>query len=381
MLMELAYRLAVEESPFIQAIRKNVIVLITPVLEVDGRDMMVDTYNYRKANLGKNAPGLVFWGKYVAHDNNRDGLGMALALTRNQMKTFLEYHPAILHDLHESVPFLYTSTGTGPYNAWLDPITIDEWQLLAYHEIEEMTKRGVPGVWTHGFYDGWAPNYMFYVANGPNSIGAFFEKFGNGGADTIDRTVRAESTRDWVRSKPPMAPVKMSPRDNVTIHKSGSLVAMKFVANNKDRFLQNFYLKSKRSVANATNEGPVAYIIPASQSRPVEVADTVNLLRLMGVEVSQAGKEIAIKDQKFAAGSYVVRMDQPYSRMADMLLDTQYYNVNDPRPYDDTGWTLGPMRNIKTVRVTDRDILAQPMTMLTADAGVLCSINGSGVAG
>ena len=38
------------------------------------------------------------------------------------MKTFLEYHPHVLHDLHESVPFLYTSTGTGPYNAWLDPI-------------------------------------------------------------------------------------------------------------------------------------------------------------------------------------------------------------------------------------------------------------------
>src|SRR5215813_11327112 len=155
MLMELAYRLAVEDSPLIDAIRKNVIVMITPTLEVDGRDMMVDTYNYRKANPGKQAPNLLFWGKYVAHDNNRDGLGMALALSRNQMKTFLEYHPTILHDLHESVPFLYTSTGTGPYNAWLDPIVVDEWNLLAFHEIDEMTKRGVPGVWTHGFYDGW----------------------------------------------------------------------------------------------------------------------------------------------------------------------------------------------------------------------------------
>jgi hypothetical protein len=381
MLMELAYRLAVEESPFIQAIRKNVIVLITPVLEVDGRDMMVDVYNYRKANPGKNAPGLVFWGKYVAHDNNRDGLGMALALTRNQMKTFLEYHPAILHDLHESVPFLYTSTGTGPYNAWLDPITIDEWQLLAYHEIEEMTKRGVPGVWTHGFYDGWAPNYMFYVANGHNAIGRFYETFGNGGADTIDRTVRAESQRDWFRPNPPMARVKWSLRNNVNLQQSAILLAMNFVANNKDRFLQNFYLKSKRSVAKATNEGPAAYVIPANQSRPVEVADTVNLLRLMGVEVSQADKEIVVKDQKFAAGSYVVRMDQPYSRMADMLFDTQYYNVNDPRPYDDTGWTLGPLRNIKTVRITDSAILKQPMSLLTADARVRGSINGSGAVG
>src|SRR5688500_11876040 len=370
MLMELAYRLAVEESQFIQAIRKNVIVLITPVLEVDGRDRMVDIYNYRKANPGKNAPSLIYWGKYVAHDNNRDGLGMALALTRNMMKTFLEYHPAVLHDLHESVPFLYTSTGTGPYNAWLDPITIDEWQLLAYHEVEEMTKRGVPGVWTHGFYDGWAPNYMFYVANGHNAIGRFYETFGNGGADTIERTVTQQARRDWFRPNPPHSRVRWSLRNNVNMQQSGILLAMNFVANNKDRFLNNFYLKSRRAVAKATNEGPAAYIIPANQPRLVEAADMVNLLRLMGVEIHTANKEIAIKDQKYPAGSYVVRMDQPYSRMADMMMDTQYYNVNDPRPYDDTGWTLGALRNVKTVRVTDKAVLDAPLTLLTSDAKV-----------
>ena len=182
MLMELAYRLAVEDSPFIEAIRKNVIVMITPALEVDGRDRAVDQYYYRKAKPTKPVSPLLYWGRYVAHDNNRDGLGMALALSRNQMKTFIDYHPQILHDLHESVPFLYTSTGTGPYNAWLDPLVIDEWHVLAYHEIEQMTKRGVPGVWTHGFYDGWAPNYAFYMANGHNAIGRFYEIMGSNGA-------------------------------------------------------------------------------------------------------------------------------------------------------------------------------------------------------
>ena len=381
MLMELAYRLAVEETPFIQAIRKNVIVLITPVLEVDGRDRMVDVYNYRKANPGKNAPGLIYWGKYVAHDNNRDGLGMALALTRNMMKTFLEYHPAVLHDLHESVPFLYTSTGTGPYNAWLDPITVNEWQLLAHHEVEELTKRGVPGVWTHGFYDGWAPNYMFYVANGHNAIGRFYETFGNGGADTMDRTVNQQARRDWFRPNPPMPRVKWSLRNNVNMQQSGILLAMNFVANNKERFLQNFYLKGKRAVAKATNEGPAAYVVPGDQSRLVEAADMINLLRLMGVEVHTAAKEIVIKDQKYPAGSYVIRMDQPYSRMADMLMDTQYYNVNDPRPYDDTGWTLGALRNVKTVRITDKLILQSPMTLLTQDARVMGKVVGAGSAG
>ncbi|HEX8069413.1 MAG TPA: M14 family zinc carboxypeptidase [Pyrinomonadaceae bacterium] len=445
MLMELAYRLAVEDSPFYDAIRRNTIVLITPALEVDGRDRMVDVYNYRKANPGKNAPSLLYWGKYVAHDNNRDGLGMALALTRNMMKTFLEYHPTVLHDLHESVPFLYTSTGTGPYNAWLDPLVVDEWHLLAYHEIEEMTKRGVPGVWTHGFYDGWAPNYMFYVANGHNSIGRFYETFGNGGADTMDRTVTQQAQRDWFRPNPPQPRVKWSLRNNINMQQSAILLAMNFVANNRERFLNNFYIKSKRSVTKATNEGPAAYVVPGDTPRPVEAADMVNLLRLMGVEVHRATAEFTVNEprrpragqqaqggggeqgeqrggdagtalaaseqraqlpptpgggaqreqggaaqreqggagqaattRKFAAGSYIIRMDQPYSRMADMLLDTQYYNVNDPRPYDDTGWTLGALRNVETVRVPSKDVLGVPMQLLTTDARVQGRLVGGG---
>ncbi|HMX26582.1 MAG TPA: M14 family zinc carboxypeptidase, partial [Blastocatellia bacterium] len=381
MLMEMAYRLAVEESPFIQAIRKNVIVMITPTLEVDGRDMMVDLYNWRKANEGKRAPSLLYWGKYVAHDNNRDSMGMALALTRNQMATFLDFHPTVLHDLHESVPFLYTSTGTGPYNAWLDPLVVSEWQDLAYYEIEEMTKRGVPGVWTHGFYDGWAPNYMFYVANGHNSIGRFYETFGNGGADTQDRVVGAQSQRDWFRPNPPLPRVKWSIRNNINMQQSAILLAMNYVSHNKEKFLNNFYLKSKRSVAKAKTEGPAAWVLPGDDPRPNEAADLVNLLRMQGCEVHKADKEFETKEGKFPAGSYVVRMDQPYSRMADMLLDTQYYNVNDPRPYDDTGWTLGPLRNVKTVRVKDGKVLEAPMTLLNAPAKVTGSVAGSGKAG
>src|SRR5215471_19127141 len=377
MLMELAYRLAVEDSALIEAIRKNVIVLITPALEVDGRDRSVDVYNYRKANPNKQAPPLLYWGKYVAHDNNRDGLGMALALSRNQMKTFLEYHPVVLHDLHESVPFLYTSTGTGPYNAWLDPLVIDEWHGLAYHEIEEMTKRGVPGVWTHGFYDGWAPNYMFYVANGHNSIGRFYETFGGQGADTSVRNVGPQSSRDWFRPNPPLPWVKWSIRNNINMQQSAILFAMEYVAAQKDRFLNNFYIKSKRSIAKAANEGPYAWVIPGDTPRPVEAADTVNLLRLMGVEIQTATKDFSFKDQKFPAGSYIVRMDQPYSRMADMLFDTQYYNVNDPSPYDDTGWTLGALRNVKTVRVTEKNVLDVPMVLLTSDAKIRGKISGA----
>jgi hypothetical protein len=286
------------------------------------------------------------------------------------MATFLEYHPQVLHDLHESVPFMYISTGTGPYNAWLDPITIDEWHQMAYNEVGELTRRGVPGIWTHGFYDGWAPNYMFYVANGHNSIGRFYETYGNMVADTLDRTVGEDSQREWDRPNPPLPRFKWSLRNNINLQQSGLLLAMQYVSDNKNRLLYNFYLKGERSIKKPNNEGPAAYIIPGDTPRPNDAADLVNLLRRNGVEVQTADKELTVKDQKFPAGSYVVRMDQPYSRTADMLLDTQYYNVSDPPPYDDTGWTLGALHNVKTVRITDKSVLAAPMTLLTAAAQV-----------
>ena len=136
MLMELAYRLAVDESDNSRAIRSNVITLITPVTEVDGRDRMVDADKEARAlQLGPGGVPLIYWGKYTAHDNNRDGMVLSQKLTQNFMAGFLHWKPVVVHDLHESVPFLYTSTGTGPYNDEYDPIVVNEWHTLAYQEI------------------------------------------------------------------------------------------------------------------------------------------------------------------------------------------------------------------------------------------------------
>jgi len=370
MLMELVYRFAVDESDFFNSIRKQCVVLITPVLEVDGRDRFVDTYRYKKAHQDKKTLPLVYWGNYVGHDNNRDNIGLALTLTDNLLKTYFDWHPIIMHDLHESVPYLYTSTGTGPYNAWLDPITINEWQELAYAEISEMTKRGVPGVWTHGFFDGWSPSYAFYIAMFHNSTGRFYETFGGTGADTLVRNVGAQSKRAWYRPNPPLPAVKWSFRNNINLQQSALLFALKHVADNHSKFLKHFFLKSKRSLAKATTEGPAAWVIPADDKRPLAKADLVNLLRKHGLEIHTADKEFTINKEEYPASSYIIRMDQPYSRCADMLLDTQYYNPDDPQPYDDTGWTLGAHHNVDTVRIIDPKVLDVPMTLIQKDVNV-----------
>ncbi|HKW88961.1 MAG TPA: M14 family zinc carboxypeptidase [Candidatus Acidoferrales bacterium] len=414
MLMELAYRLAVEDSPQIEQTRKNVIVLITPVLEVDGRDREVDLYNWEKANPGKPAPSLIYWGHYVAHDNNRDAIGMALELSKIQMKTFLAWHPQVLHDLHESEPFLYISTGTGPYNAWLDPIVVSEWQEMAYNEVQKMTEFGVPGVWTFGFYDGWAPNYMFFVAQGHNSIGRFYETFGGRGADTGEQTVPAEATtRTWYRPNPPLAKINWSIRDNVNLQQSGLLIGLNYMAQRPEQFLQRFYDMSRRAVAKATTEGPAAWAILNDGKRPALAAHLARSLQEQGVEVDRLDGEFSVKTEKPAtaaggagarpesrremrgakeagehapeetkipAGSYIIRMDQPYSREADMLLDTQYYSIHDPAPYDDTGWTLGALEDVATLRLTDTGILKAPMTLVDGPARAKGDLQGAGKA-
>jgi Zinc carboxypeptidase len=380
MLMELAYRIAVDESPFVKTIRENAITLITPILEVDGRDKQVDVAMAKRKDPKANVPTrLVYWGKYVSHDDNRDNLGLALKLSQYIMKVFLDYHPQVMHDLHESVSHLYISTGTGPYNAWLDPIVIDEWNLLAYREVDELTKMGVPGVWTQGFYDGWAPNYAFYAANGHNSIGRFYETQGAGDGST--RVIAASPDRAWFRPNPPLRSALWSIRNNVNLQESGVLVGMNHVASLKDKFLENFYLKSRRSVAKARTEGPAAYVFPGDDPRPGQQARLLRQLQAQGVEVHRADKAFKVKEAEYPAGSYVVRMDQPYSRMADMMLDKQYFNVNDPRPYDDVGWTLGPLYNVKTVRVEDVAVLGAPMTLVKGDVaapgGVVRSAKGA----
>src|SRR6266404_4299071 len=135
-LMELAYRLAVDESPYVKSIRDGMVTLITPVVEVDGRNRMVNVYNWHLAHPNENWPSLMYWGHYVAHDNNRDAMGMSLKLTRNVMNVYLNWKPQVLHDLHESVPYLYDNTvGDGPYNAWVDPILTDEWQMIGWKNV------------------------------------------------------------------------------------------------------------------------------------------------------------------------------------------------------------------------------------------------------
>ena len=422
-LMELAYRLAVDDSPYVRYIRDHVVVIITPIVEVDGRDRQVDVYNWHLAHPGENWPPLVYWGHYVAHDNNRDAMGLTLKLTRNVLAAWLDAKAQVLHDLHESVPYLYDNTvGDGPYNAWLDPIVTNEWQMLGWNNVQEMTRFGMPGVFTHGVFDTWSPGYLMFLAATHNGVSRLYETFGNAGADTIERTLQpSEYSRTWYRQNPPLPKVKWSQRDNNNYQQTGLLVSLHYVAANRAEFLRNFYLKSKRSVEKPRAEGPAAYVFPADDPRPRRAGGAAPAAAAAGVrgpprdrrlhdrrlvaeeaqergrqggredgggkEKAAAARKTDAKEEKpapqtraFPAGSYLVRMDQPYSRIADAMLDYQYWSPDDPQksPYDDTGWTFGELYGVEVRRATDPKVLATAMEPVTGPVSAPGGVKGDG---
>lgn len=370
MLMELAYRLAVEDSELVRGIRDNVIVSITPVAEPDGRDRWVDWYYRHKVDETDerdNSGGPPYWGKYVFHDNNRD-INYSQVTMKNLLDWYLEWHPPVMHDLHESVPFLYTFSGQAPQNASIDPIVYGEQPWYANFEMAQMIKYGMPGVWTHAFVDMWSPGYLAFMSSNHNGLVRMYETFGNAGATTMKRRVEPRpgeggpgggmnaTTREWYRPLPPYKEVLWSMRNNTNYMQTAVLSALQLTAAFPKVVLENFYRKSRNSIESGRNEAPFAFVIPPHRD-PTRVALLVNLLRVQGIEVGRAGSEIKLKDASYPAGSYVVKRDQPYGRLAKILLEKQRFPDPGLRTYDDTGWTMGLMLHAEVKEVADKAIL------------------------
>src|SRR5436305_3762194 len=243
-----------------------------------------------------------------------------------------------------------------------------------------------------------------------NGVARPYLSLGKGGAHREPREIDASrASRTWYRQDPPYRTVSWSQRNNNNYEETGLLVSLAFVAENRELLLRNFWEKSKRSIAKPEREGPAAYVLPAGDRRPGAQAELLRVLQLQHVEISRAdkaftvtvpsetkaseksaeksadksagkGAEKAPATRTFPAGSYVVRMDQPFSRAADALLDRQYWSPDDPqkRPYDDTGWCFPALFDAEAVRITDRQVLAAPMGRVEAPVRLRGGVTGSG---
>ena len=415
MLMELAYRLATEDSPLIKQIRDDVIVSITPVADPDGRDRNVDWYYKYGINEVEGRPtgaGVPYWGKYVFHDDNRD-INYSQVEMKALLDWYLQWHPPIMHDLHQAQTLLYTFSGQAPQNPNLDPILYGELPAMANFEMSQMTKYGMPGVWTHGFVDMWSPGYLAFMSSNHNGMIRMYEIQGFSGANTQkmrlgnpngsgangvggspaagsgrsgagtnsapgagpagpgipDAAAAAagrgnQATRDWFRPLPATGEFDWSLRNNTNYGETGVLTALQYTSQFPKIILENFYVKSRNSVETGRKETVAGYVIPARQRDMTRVERIVNLLRLQGIEIGRATSEVKLSEGTFPAGSFVIKRDQPYSRLAKTLLEKQVYPDPNLRTYDDASWTMGLMSHTEVREITDKkifDVVVEPV--------------------
>jgi hypothetical protein len=378
MLMELAYRLAVEDSPLVRQIRDNVIVSITPVAEPDGRDRYVDwyyRYNVDVTEQRDRVPGPPYWGKYVFHDNNRD-INYSQITMRTLLDWYLEWHPPIMHELHESASYMYTFSGQAPQNPTLDPILYGELPWFSNFEMAQMTKYGMPGVWTHAFVDMWSPAYLGFMASNHNGMLRMYETQGVGGATPMRLRLGGAggggeeggpfggggvTSRQWYRPLPPYPDVMWSMRNNTNYMQTGILTALQLTSAFPGVVLENFYLKSRNSIESGKKDPPHGYVIPAGQRDLTRVAWLVNILRVQGIEVGRTTSEVKLAEATFPPGSFVIKRDQPYGRLAKILLERQDYPDPALRTYDDSGWTMGLLAHVEVKAIADKAVLDVPV--------------------
>ncbi len=381
--MELAYRLAVSEEPYIRAIRDNVIVSITGATDVDGRDRYVDWYYAYKIDElyegGENFGGPPYWGKYVFHDNNRD-INYGVDSLRAHLNWYLNWVPPIWHDLHEAQTLLYTFSGQPPQNANLDPILYTELPFFANYEVNKLTGYGMPGVWHFGFVDMWSPGYLGFAAANHNGMLRMYEIFNQGGANTKKaRLSGGQTTRQWYRPNPmPAGDVDWSIRNSINYAQTGVLTALELTSKFPGMVVENYYKKSSNAMKRGADKPPHAFVIPAGQRDQTQVDRVANLIRRQAIEVHRATAEIKVKEGTFAAGSYIVKLNQPYGPLAKTLLEKQTYPDASLTTYDDSAWTMGMANNIDVKTIEDKSILDAASTLLTADVTTAGAVAGTG---
>ncbi len=167
--------------------------------------------------------------------------------------------------------------------------------------------------------------------------------------------------REWYRPVPPYKETDWSMRNNTNYMETGVLSALQMTSAFPQVVLDNFYRKSRNSVEAGKKDAPYGYVIPGDQADPTRIAFVVNILRLQGIEVGRATEQVKVKEGTFPAGSFVIKRNQPYGRLAKILLEKQVYPDPSLRTYDDAAWTMGLMTHTKVIESADLKVLDVPV--------------------
>src|SRR5207237_3935344 len=205
---------------------------------------------------------------------------------------------------------------------------------------------------------------------------------GGAGRGTVPSGRGGSQPREWYRGLPipPDAVANFSRRNNTNYMETGVLSGLQLTSMFPNLVLENFYKKTQHSIDSGKTDPPYGYVIPAGTRDTTRAAVLVNILRAQRIEIGQAKSEIKFGGQTFAAGSYVIKRDQPYGRLAKNLLERQSYPDPNLTTYDDSGWTMGIAMGVEVKEVGDKAILDAAVTPVK-EAVAKGKVSGAGAAG
>lgn len=360
MSMQLAYDLAAKNDPKTREILDNVILLLTPMHNPDGTQMVVDWY---KKNLGtKYEGGRMPWlyHKYVGHDNNRDWYMFTQVESQLTIDVHNRWHPQVIVDMHQMGnrgARLFVPPYVDPYEPNIDPILQQQVAMMGTFIASEMTAEGKSGVMHSRGYDAWTPARAYHHYHGGIRILTEAASVELATPITVEFGDLSQETKEpSVKMPLPWKGGKWQLKDIVDYDYSAARAALTNAARLRENWLRNFYRIHKKAVSG--EKIPKAFIIPLEQR---DLPSTVKMLRVLnmgGVEIHRAEESFLADGHQYPAGSYIVYMAQPYGGYAKALLERQVYpEIREypgaplKTPYDVVAHTLPLLMGVEVVQV------------------------------
>jgi hypothetical protein len=366
--IEFAYRLLTEDSnPKFKAILDNVIILLEPSQNPDGVDIVTKWYRKTRGTAydGTSPPEL--YHRYVGHDDNRDWYIFTQPETRNTAKLENAWHPEIVYDVHQmgaNTARIFVPPWMDPVDPNIDPILASICNMIGTGMATDLAAAGKTGIAMNAMYDFWSPARQYQAYHGgvriltESASVKLATPIKISPADITDNALGYNPReRSWNYLNPWMEGTWRL-RDIIDYQSIAFESLLYQAAVRRSDFLRYFYTINQH---NVQRNSPYAFVVPASQHDPGSAKKMLETLAFGDIEIDRASEPFTADGRTYAAGSYVVRMQQPFSGWAKTLLERQDYpdlrlypGGPPKRPYDVTAQTLPMQFGVETVTVKDQ---------------------------
>ncbi|WP_345630704.1 M14 family zinc carboxypeptidase [Rugosimonospora acidiphila] len=380
--IEWVYRLATEQSDYMSSLLDNLVILMVPCQNPDGLVLVNDYFvSTAGTNYSRTYPDL--YHHYCGHDDNRDWFMLTQVESHMNVQIQNKYHPQVFQDSHQagsSAPRMFTPPYLSPYDINIDPITVQQTDVVGLAMQRGMTAAGMKGVGWGAEYDYWTPSRQYCVYHGAVRILTEAASCSNLAYPLVSNNPIGQQTTD-INFIEPYDQKTWTLRQIVDYVSVAFYSGLETVAHDTYNWLYNFYRIGTKAV---TRTSPYAYVIPAGQRDPQAVRDTLEIFNLGAVEIKQAQAAFSAGGKQYPAGSYIIYLDQPYGGFAKTLLEVQDYPLllqypgGPPQtPYDVTAQTLPMLLGFQADAIPSSfsvstkavsTVKAEPVTMPDAPA-------------